>query len=524
MATQWNSVEVQTEKVIDENPAIWVSASRKSLEDKNYIEALTNAEQAITFIKKAATSSARALLPECYAVEIYAHYERGEGAKAQKLKDEHFDSELKRFLMDKPEYVIVFKWHNNTEWMPLWQEMIAEWVKTANFTRIEKYDELIDNHYLASVCDNAAVVKSAEKNSLKFIEKIHASGYNLSAVTNGDNDNLTMIALGNGHNKLAEFLLDKRINDVNAANNDGETALMIAAEKGFSSIVEHLINSGAKVNTRDKNQTTALMVSSNDEIAKLMINAGANVNARDDLGATALILLAGGGYESVVQCLIDAGADINAKIPSSGITALMNAVGNEHDGTAKILIKFGADVNAISNDDGTALAVSVVKDNLEITRALIRAGADVNFGRNGNDILGLAAEHASLNVIESVLDGGANPDKLYDGKTLLHILATGEHWSSHSITFWRMLLSHGANPNIKDTSGRTPLEYALDHTWYLSDELDMPRALVRAGAEITSTARSIMKRKYIEPSALRNDSSSNVGTKLFGALNKFFNS
>lgn len=524
MATQWDSVEVHTEKVIDENPEVWVSAAKKSLEDKNYSEALQNAEQAIAFIDKAATSSAHALLPKCYAIEIYAHYEKGEGSRAQKIKNEHFDAGLKRFLMDNPEYVLVFKWHNNSEWMPLWQEMIAEWVKTANFTRIEKYDELIDNRYLASVCDGAAMIKSAEKNSLKFLEKIYAGGYNLSAVINSNDDNLTMIALGNGHSKLGEFLLDKRINDVNAANKDGDTALMIAAEKGFSSIVERLLKSGAKVHARDKNQSTPLMCSTNAEIAKLLIDAGADINARDNLGNTALILMAGGGYNSVVKCLIDAGADVNAKISSSGITALMNAVGNGHNDAVNSLINAGDDVNAISNDGGTALAAAVVKDNIEITRALIRAGADVNFGRNGNDILGLAAEHASLNVIEAVLDAGANPNKLYDGKILLHIIAEGEHWSANSTTFWRMLLSHGANPNTKDTSGHTPLEYALDHTWYLSDELDMPRALVRAGAEITYTARSIMKRKYIEPSALRNGSSSNVGTKLFGALNKFFNS
>ena len=139
MATKWDSVEVQTEKVIDENPEVWVAAAKKSLEDKNYSEALDNAEQAIEFINKAATSAARSLLPKCYAIEIYAHYEKGEGSKAQKIKSEHFDAELKRFLMDNPEYVIVFKWHNNSEWMPLWQEMIAEWVKTDNFARIEEY-------------------------------------------------------------------------------------------------------------------------------------------------------------------------------------------------------------------------------------------------------------------------------------------------------------------------------------------------------------------------------------------------
>jgi ankyrin repeat protein len=47
---------------------------------------------------------------------------------------------------------------------------------------------------------------------------------------------------------------------VNAANNDGETALMLAASNGIINNVRALIMAGADVNARDKQGKTALML------------------------------------------------------------------------------------------------------------------------------------------------------------------------------------------------------------------------------------------------------------------------
>lgn len=46
--------------------------------------------------------------------------------------------------------------------------------------------------------------------------------------------------------------------DVNAADADGETALMAAAEKGHVSKVKVLLDHGANVNARDRRGKTAL--------------------------------------------------------------------------------------------------------------------------------------------------------------------------------------------------------------------------------------------------------------------------
>ncbi|MGH9764929.1 MAG: ankyrin repeat domain-containing protein, partial [Blastocatellia bacterium] len=67
-----------------------------------------------------------------------------------------------------------------------------------------------------------------------------------------------MTAVGEGDNvKGAELLLDRGV-DVNAVNDDGDTALMNAAVYGSQLCVELLIRRGANVNARNKQGMTAL--------------------------------------------------------------------------------------------------------------------------------------------------------------------------------------------------------------------------------------------------------------------------
>ena len=58
-----------------------------------------------------------------------------------------------------------------------------------------------------------------------------------------------------------------------------------------------------------------------DELVKLLLAKGADVNAVDDQGNTALMLAANAGEFQIVASLIDAGANVNAK-NKEGLTAL----------------------------------------------------------------------------------------------------------------------------------------------------------------------------------------------------------
>ena len=52
----------------------------------------------------------------------------------------------------------------------------------------------------------------------------------------------------------------------------------------------------------------------NTETVKALIDAGADVNARLKSGTTALMIASGSGHTETVRALIDAGADVNARL------------------------------------------------------------------------------------------------------------------------------------------------------------------------------------------------------------------
>jgi len=105
-----------------------------------------------------------------------------------------------------------------------------------------------------------------------------------------------------------------------ATDEAGETALMHAAHAGHLEVVEVLIAAGADVNARSPQGWTALAKAAYNgetergyvEVIEVLHEAGASLDTRIFFGITPLMLAAGGGDASVVEWLINAGADVLA--------------------------------------------------------------------------------------------------------------------------------------------------------------------------------------------------------------------
>ncbi|MBM4190066.1 MAG: ankyrin repeat domain-containing protein [Betaproteobacteria bacterium] len=110
----------------------------------------------------------------------------------------------------------------------------------------------------------------------------------------------------------------------------GDTALHVAARAGHLDGVDVLLKAGAAVDAKNGLGWTALFCAAyNHEsdcgypaIIQRLIDAGADVNARIAFGLTPLMLAAGGGEAAVCKALLDAGAEVKA-VNDSGRTALM---------------------------------------------------------------------------------------------------------------------------------------------------------------------------------------------------------
>lgn len=187
--------------------------------------------------------------------------------------------------------------------------------------------------------------------------------------------------------ELFKLLLDHGAN-VNAADGNGNTALISVAAAGDVRAAKLLLAKGARLDARSHDGMTALMAvaSSDVEIVQFLLAKGARINDSDNEGVTPLMSATsssqeGGDYTSpdIVKFLLAHGADVNAR-DKNGATALiyaakMDTYEQSATKTMKILLSAGADVKAHTQNGNTALKWAKVTGKFAVVRLLQRAGA-----------------------------------------------------------------------------------------------------------------------------------------------------
>ncbi|XP_031575031.1 serine/threonine-protein phosphatase 6 regulatory ankyrin repeat subunit B-like [Actinia tenebrosa] len=244
--------------------------------------------------------------------------------------------------------------------------------------------------------------------------------------------------------------------DVNATDEDGSTALFYAVNE---KVVQKLIQSGADVNATNIKGFTALFFAvekenekiveklKNEKIVEKLIKRGADVNATDEDGSTALFYAVN---EKLVQKLIECGADVNVTNKNDE-TVLFDAVEKENEKMVEKLIECGADVNAMNKVGKTALFYAVQKENEIMVEKLIQRGADVNVGRA--PLFYAIQQRNNENIFRALIDAGADVNITNDeGKTALFYAVQKKNES-----VVRAMIDADADVNITDNEGKTAL-------------------------------------------------------------------
>jgi len=147
--------------------------------------------------------------------------------------------------------------------------------------------------------------------------------------------------------------------DIDLQNHLGQTALYIAAQKGYSELVSLLLDKGADVNIPDTQNVTPLIVASKIgriDIIENLLDYDANANALSTIGAFALQQCVTENHPEAMKVLLrqeyKAQVDINLQNPE-GNTALMIAVEINNVEAVEILLFENADLsiqNEFSNN------------------------------------------------------------------------------------------------------------------------------------------------------------------------------
>lgn len=121
-----------------------------------------------------------------------------------------------------------------------------------------------------------------------------------------------------------------------------------AVRSGKLNGISALLNSGANIESRNNKMTPLLIAAYNGYLAivRLLLERGANINARDRDEMTPLIWAVYNGYLAVVKLLLDRGANIEAQ-DNHGMTALLWAVHKGRLEFVKLLLERGAKIGRL---------------------------------------------------------------------------------------------------------------------------------------------------------------------------------
>jgi ankyrin repeat protein len=152
---------------------------------------------------------------------------------------------------------------------------------------------------------------------------------------------------------------------------------LLAAQHGFTEIVNILVAGGADVNAFSGGWTALMMAAQQNqlEVAKALAAAtGINIDARNPQNYTAMMLAAGHGHLEIMNLLLDHGADVNARNYADG-TALGMAAQSGHLHVVRALLARGADPAAKNRAGATAETAAALASHPEIAELLKKAVA-----------------------------------------------------------------------------------------------------------------------------------------------------
>lgn len=333
-----------------------------------------------------------------------------------------------------------------------------------------------DNDLKVEVCGTswtynpAAVTKVASADGTAVG---NSSGERLSALlkklfethVSGDVNEELVKAAANGDAQKVEEILQRPDADVNGVF-AGHTALQAASQNGHIEVIKVLMKYDVNMDIEDKDGDRAVHHAAfGDEpaVIELLFSGGCDLNARNKRRQTPLHIGVNKGHVGVVKVLLDLSCHPSLQ-DSEGDTPLHDAISKKRDDMLGLLLEHGADITITNNNGFNALHHAALRGNPSAMRILLsklpRPWIVDEKKDDGYTALHLAALNNHVEVAELLVHmGKANLDiQNVNQQTALHLAVERQHTQ-----IVRLLVREGANLNLADKDGDTPLHEALRH-------------------------------------------------------------
>ncbi|MEV5965774.1 ankyrin repeat domain-containing protein [Kribbella sp. NPDC051952] len=356
---------------------------------------------------------------------------------------------------------------------------------------------------------NQQLIAAAWKNDVAEAGRLITAGADVNAVDDTV-QSAFLIAASEGYVELLDLTLQHGA-DIRSLDSYRGTALIRAAERGHAAVVGRLLQAGVTVDHVNRLGWTALHEAvllgkgtpQYVDTVRLLIAAGADRNkpAEQDgtmpvQGATKLgqtevaAVLATKRPDSPVAALLgatnanEAAAALAAGAPlesrdDNRRTALLLASLNDRVEVARLLVGLGADPDAQDDRQDSAWLVTGVTGSVAMLETLLPAKPDLTLrNRYGGVSVIPASERGHVDYVRRVVQTGINVNHVNNlGWTALLeavILGKGTQPWQDIVT---ILIAAGADVNLADADGVTPLQHAKSHGYD-----DIANVLRSAGA------------------------------------------
>ena len=254
--------------------------------------------------------------------------------------------------------------------------------------------------------------------------------------------------------------------DINLADEHGFTPLHYAAK-----YLPRIHKENESTDDYDAASTEVTKNSSSSRAIGLLLSKGADVNVTDDDGQTPLaVACQRGNCFGVKRLLKSPEIDIN-KCDNQGSTALHEACENGSKKITELLLNKRAKISVANEDDVTPLHIACHEGCTDVVSALLFHGHQQNIVRKlvnaednqGSTALHYAVESGVKSTVEVILQHNANPIATKKNEaTPLHIAARGGH-----IDIAGLLLQFKEQARdiieMTDREQNTPLHFAARH-------------------------------------------------------------
>lgn len=311
----------------------------------------------------------------------------------------------------------------------------------------------------------------------------------------------------NEKNEFISIVLKNKKIDLNFLEINFCSPLMYEAWRRYPSRqwMQYLLDHGAKIDLRNSYAMTAFhFAMKNEDISSeviwFLLLSGANPNAVSETGNTPLHLGCQHAINVGVLSLLELcnGRD-HQNVRDEGMTYRhvpkinVNCINNDGDtplmlatksykpesNVVKILLEYNAKINIVNKQKFGALYFAVKKGSPDVVDMLLCHGADANIVNDEDSTpLDYACSHGRVNEVRSLLAYKANVNRQNQfGRTALHLLADNnqDHFLSRDII--DIQLCYGADINIQDYNGETPLFYAVRRFFELQNYDQRPNMM-----------------------------------------------